>query len=139
MVKVIKACLGILIRDKQILITSRPEGKVMAGYWEFPGGKIEAGEDYTNALQRELFEELAIESDITQFEHLGTVEHQYPHGLAQLDVVLVTSWSGEITPCEKQLLHWHDLAHEVAVAPLLPTTVAVLDLLTTYLASSSHS
>lgn len=131
----IKACLGILIRDNRILITSRPEGKVMAGYWEFPGGKIELGETYKQALARELHEELGIHSEINALHHLGVVEHQYPHGLAQLDVVLVTNWSGQISSCEKQSLHWHTLNHEVMVSPLLPTTVAVLNLLTTYLAN----
>ena len=62
----VNVAVGVLIApDGRFLLTSRPEGKVFAGYWEFPGGKLEAGETVAEALKRELFEELGI--------HIGDV------------------------------------------------------------------
>lgn len=66
---------GIIVKDGKILIGQRPEGKPLAGYWEFPGGKIEAGETIEQCLKREIREELSVE--IAVGEHLTDV---YYHG-----------------------------------------------------------
>lgn len=131
MSKIIRACLGVLVDNKtnNILLTSRPEGKVLAGYWEFPGGKIEHGETVLEALSRELQEELGIKININNASIIGSVSHEYPHGLAVLDVVRIIDWSGNLQAMEKQDLFWHDLNCEVHVDPLLPTTIEILHLI----------
>lgn len=68
--KMIRVAAGIIIADHKVLISRRPEGKHLAGYWEFPGGKVEAGESDRDALARELFEELGIEV------HVGALAHE---------------------------------------------------------------
>lgn len=125
----INACLGVLIKNDKILITSRPEGKVMAGYWEFPGGKLEHGETYSDALLRELHEELGVLVTANNMQYLGEIKHQYTHGLAILSVVLIKNWSHEITPLEGQKIHWHKLGTSVLVSPLLPTTDEVINMI----------
>lgn len=128
---IIKVAMGILVDiDGKVLLTSRPEGKILAGYWEFPGGKIEANETPLLALQRELSEELGVTIDLEQTQFLGEVSHQYPHGLALLSVIRVNSWAGEITPLEGQDTYWYKLTDELEIAPLLPTATDVIQLLT---------
>lgn len=128
---IIKVAMGILVDSNgAVLLTSRPAGKVLAGYWEFPGGKIEQYETAIDALKRELQEELGVVIDVNQTQFLGEVSHQYPHGLAKLSVIRVDSWSGTITPLEGQETYWYNLSHELTVAPLLPTATDVIKLLT---------
>lgn len=128
---IINACLGILFNSdtNQVLLASRPEGKVLAGYWEFPGGKIEPGENAFQALQRELFEELGIKVSLSSMKQIGEIEHQYPHGLAKLALIVTKSWSGELLACEGQELFWSDLDVGNTVSPLLPTTAKIFELL----------
>lgn len=71
-------CAAVIIDQGRILLTRRPDGKKLGGYWEFPGGKVDPGESLTAALVRELREELAI--DIEVGRHLATVSHRYPWG-----------------------------------------------------------
>lgn len=128
---VINACLGIIRNPatQQVLLASRPAGKVLAGYWEFPGGKLEAGENAFQALQRELSEELGIWVELAAMKQIGDLEHQYPHGLAKLALIVIESWSGELTACEGQELYWSTLDLKTTVAPLLPTTAKIFELL----------
>lgn len=77
-----------IIQSGKILCTRRPEGKQLAGYWEFPGGKIEAGESPEEALHREIFEEL--ECAITIHEHVSTTEHVYEFGTIRLSIYTAT-------------------------------------------------
>lgn len=100
----IAAVAGVLRRDGAFLAVRRPEGKVMAGYWEFPGGKIEPGETPLEALRRELEEELGI-TDIAA-EFWRTVIHTYAHGRVTLHVFLVDAFRGEPAPLENQELVW---------------------------------
>ncbi|HET9679942.1 MAG TPA: Nudix family hydrolase, partial [Gammaproteobacteria bacterium] len=96
---------GILQKPSgEVLITSRPPGKPMAGYWEFPGGKIEPGETIEQAMQRELHEELAITFDSSR--PLITLNHRYVDKTVTLHVRLINTWSGEPSPQEQQAMAW---------------------------------
>jgi len=118
----VQVAVGVLIRGEAFLLTSRPEGKVYAGYWEFPGGKLEKGETVQAALQRELHEELGI--DIEDCIPWRTERFDYPHALVQLNFCQVTRWRGEIEMREGQSAAWQTLP--VTVQPVLPGTVPVL-------------
>ena len=118
----VQVAVGVLMRGDQFLLTSRPAGKVYAGYWEFPGGKLEAGEAVEAALRRELQEEIGI--DIEDCIPWRTERFDYPHALVQLNFCQVTRWRGEIDMREGQSASWQTLP--VKVSPVLPGTVPVL-------------
>ena len=119
----VDVAVGVLIDPNgRFLITSRPAGKVYAGHWEFPGGKVEAGESIEAALQRELQEELGI--TIGAAQAWKTTLHDYPHALVRLHFCKVFAWSGEFEMRESQQMAWQTLP--VALAPLLPGTLPVL-------------
>ena len=120
---VVDVAVGVLIRaDGDFLLTSRPAGKVYDGYWEFPGGKLEAGETVEQALRRELHEEIGITIDAA---HLWKVELvDYPHALVRLNFCKVFDWRGELHMREGQLYAWQRLP--VEVQPVLPGTLPVL-------------
>lgn len=114
---------GLLIRaDGSFLLTSRPTGKVYAGYWEFPGGKLEAGETVAQALRRELQEELGIE--VLDIQPWKSELVDYPHALVRLHFCKVNDWEGELQMRESQSSAWQQLP--VQVRPVLPGTVPVL-------------
>jgi len=120
----VDVAVGVLIdADGRFLLASRPEGKVYAGYWEFPGGKIEIGETVEQALRRELHEELGIEIGAAQRWQVECVD--YPHARVRLHFCKVFAWSGEPRPRERQQIDWQALP--VRVAPVLPGTLPVLD------------
>jgi 8-oxo-dGTP diphosphatase len=120
---VVDVAVGVLIRpDGDFLLTSRPVGKVYAGYWEFPGGKLEAGETVAQALARELHEELGITIDPAELWKVELVD--YPHALVRLNFCKVFGWSGDLQMREAQSFSWQQLP--VQVAPVLPGTVPVL-------------
>lgn len=112
----------LLLPDGLFLLTSRPEGKVYEGYWEFPGGKLEAGETVEQALRRELHEELGI--TIGPAELWKTQLVDYPHALVRLHFCKVRHWDGEMQMREAQSFAWQGLP--VSVKPVLPGTVPVL-------------
>ncbi len=117
---------GILLRtDRTMLLTSRPEGKPYAGYWEFPGGKLEAGESVEQALRRELQEELGI--TIAAAHPWKVTEHDYPHALVRLHWCKVFDWQGEFEMREGQRMAWQ--AWPPTVRPLLPGAFPVLEML----------
>ena len=119
----VHVAVGVLLReDGAFLLTSRPQGKVYAGYWEFPGGKLESGETVTQALRRELEEEIGITlQDCTLWK---TECIDYPHALVQLNFCKVTQWTGTLEMRESQAFAWQQLP--VTVKPVLPGTVPVL-------------
>lgn len=118
---------GVLTRrDGRVLLAERPAGKVMAGHWEFPGGKIESGEAAHEALARELHEELGI--DIDRASPWLTRTFHYPHATANLHLFRVTGWQGEPHGREAQRLSWQD-PHDVDIAPLLPANHDIMDAL----------
>jgi 8-oxo-dGTP diphosphatase len=121
--KVVDVAVGVLVRpDGAFLMTSRPEGKAYAGYWEFPGGKIEVGETVEQALRRELQEELGIEIGLAQPWKVEMVD--YPHALVRLHFCKVFDWAGMLQMREAQMFSWEQLP--VQVQPVLPGTVPVL-------------
>ena len=122
--QLVQVAVGVLIRsDDSFLLTSRPEGKAYAGYWEFPGGKLEVGETIAQALKRELQEEIGI--TIEDCMSWKTEQIDYPHALVQLNFCKVRRWSGELQMREAQLYAWQQLP--VAVKPVLPGTLPVLE------------
>ncbi|NNM63620.1 MAG: NUDIX domain-containing protein [Burkholderiales bacterium] len=119
----VPVAVGVLLRaDGRFLLASRPDGKPYAGYWEFPGGKIEPGETLLQALERELHEELAIHTLRARFWRSCVVN--YPHARVELQFCKVTHWQGELRPCEGQDTAWQHLP--VTVSPVLPGTIPVL-------------
>ncbi len=114
--------------DGEVLLAARPEGKVYAGYWEFPGGKVEAGESLQAALARELKEELGIEG--IRATRWITKVFTYPHATVRLNFFRVWDWDGEPHPHEGQTFAWLNLtsdnpAHH-SVEPLLPANFPIL-------------
>ena len=109
--------------DGAFLLARRPAGKVYAGYWEFPGGKIEAGEPAERAIARELHEELAL--DVERAYPWITRTYTYPHGEVRLQFFRVRAWRGEIHPKENQEIRWQSFSAPMA-APMLPANAPVL-------------
>lgn len=120
---IVEVAVGVLIAaDGGFLLTSRPPGKVYEGYWEFPGGKVEAGESVEQALGRELHEELGIVTGVAVRWKTELVD--YPHALVRLNFCKVFDWSGELQMREGQRAAWQRLP--VDVEPVLPGTLPVL-------------
>jgi 8-oxo-dGTP diphosphatase len=121
---VVEVAVGVLLRsDGAFLLTSRPAGKAYAGYWEFPGGKLEAGESVEQALRRELQEEIGVTIAAAEPWKVELVD--YPHALVRLHFCKVLHWSGDLQMREAQTFAWQQLP--VQVTPVLPGTVPVLD------------
>ena len=122
--KAVEVAVGVLVRaDGAFLLTSRPAGKAYAGYWEFPGGKLEAGETVEEALRRELEEEIGITIGAAVPWKVELVD--YPHALVRLNFCKVFEWTGDLQMREAQTFSWEQLP--VQVQPVLPGTVPVLD------------
>jgi 8-oxo-dGTP diphosphatase len=120
-----EVAVGILLQpDGCFLLTSRPEGKVYAGYWEFPGGKLETGETVAQALRRELHEELGITLELEDVLAWKTEVVDYPHALVRLNFCKVLRWQGELQMREGQSFTWAQLP--VQPAPVLPGAIPVL-------------
>jgi 8-oxo-dGTP diphosphatase len=118
----INVAVGILMQaNGDVLLGQRPEGKPYAGYWEFPGGKVEEGEAILDALKREFVEELGIQ--IISAEAWCCVEHVYPHAHVHLHFYIVKQWQGEPQSLEGQAFAWQG---KVQVEPLLPATIPLL-------------
>jgi len=113
----------ILRTDGAFLLACRPVGKVFAGYWEFPGGKVEPGEAHEHALARELHEELGI--DVVDAAPWITRVYAYPHATVRLHFFRVTDWRGEPHSKEAQDICWQRLDAPLA-APMLPANAPVL-------------
>jgi 8-oxo-dGTP diphosphatase len=114
---------GVLQRaDGQFLLAQRPPGKAYAGYWEFPGGKVEAGESTLATLQRELYEELGIHA--TEVYPWLRREFVYPHATVSLHFFRVRAWQGELSGREGQAFAWQTMTPDVS--PILPANTPIL-------------
>lgn len=120
----IEVAAAVILRpDGGFLLGQRPAGKVYAGWWEFPGGKIEPGEPPAAALARELYEELGIEAQCV-YPWITRV-YAYPHGTVRLWFYRVLEWAGEPMPREHQAIAWQRLG-DLWVEPMLPANAPVL-------------
>jgi len=117
-----------VIRDAQrrVLIAQRARHRHQGGLWEFPGGKIEAGESVATALARELREELAI--DVQACRPLLTLDHDYPDLAVRLEIREVMQFRGEPVACEGQVLVWAPLA-DLAGYPMPAPNAAIIAIL----------
>lgn len=121
--QVTDVAVGILVDGGgRYLLTTRPPGKVYAGYWEFPGGKLEAGETVAQALRRELQEEIGVTIGEVHLWREQVVD--YPHALVRLHFCMVRDWTGTLQMREGQTFAWSGVP--VALEPILPGTVPVL-------------
>jgi len=109
--------------DGRFLLAQRPAGKVYAGYWEFPGGKVEPGERAEEALARELHEELGV--DVDQAYPWLTRDYEYEHAAVRLRFFRVTRWRGELHGREHQRFAWQRVG-ALDVTPVLPANGPIL-------------
>jgi len=107
----------------RVLLAQRPAGKPYAGYWEFPGGKVEPGESLETALARELHEELGIV--VTRACRWITRVFDYPHATVRLNFFRVFEWQGTPHPHEGQIFSWQR-PDAVEVTPLLPANFPIV-------------
>ncbi len=122
--KAIRVAAGILIdADGRLLVTDRSRATTLQEFWEFPGGKLAAGESAADALCRELAEELGI--TIQAFEHFCSLEHDYPEMRVAIDFFLVRQWQGTPSGIEGQSLRWLNPS-EISPDLLLPADAPVL-------------
>src|SRR5680860_281605 len=129
---VIVAACALLDPEGAVLIAKRPEGRPLAGLWEFPGGKIEAGEEPEEALIREIREELGIDIAKSDLTPLIFASHAYPDFHLLMPVYLCRRWQGSVAAREGQELLWvrPDALHRYDMPPAdEPLKIALRDLL----------
>ena len=123
---ILVAALALIDEDGRVLLTQRPEGKPMAGLWEFPGGKIEPGETPEAALIREIREELGITLRAPCIAPLTFASHAYETFHLLMPLFVCRRWEGEIEPLEGQTIAWvraaklRDYPMPPADLPLIP-------------------
>lgn len=123
---VLVSAVALIDRDGRVLLAQRPEGKSMAGLWEFPGGKVESGETPEAALIRELREELGIDTWQSCLAPLTFASHNYPDFHLLMPLFACRKWEGIPTPQEGQTLEWahpkrlRDYPMPAADLPLIP-------------------
>ena len=103
---VLVSAVALIDRDGRVLLAQRPVGKCMAGLWEFPGGKVEAGETPEAALVRELYEELGIETRHSCLAPLTFASHSYEDFHLLMPLFACRRWNGIVQPKEGQSLKW---------------------------------
>jgi 8-oxo-dGTP diphosphatase len=115
-------------RDNRVLIAERPQGKSLAGLWEFPGGKLAPGETPEEALVRELKEELDIDVCLTCLAPFTFASHTYDRFHLMMPLYLCRNWDGEITPREGQRIKWVR-ASKLADYPMPPADLPLIPFL----------
>lgn len=130
---ILVSAIAMIDADKRVLLAQRPEGKSMAGLWEFPGGKVEAGELPEAALAREIKEELGVQICQPCSYPLTFVSHQYDDFHLLMLLYTCRKWEGIPTPQEGQTLCWKHV-HEILDLPMPPADVPLLAALRDFLA-----
>jgi len=103
---VLVAAIALIDIDNRVLIAQRPEGKAMAGLWEFPGGKVEAGETPEAALIREVKEELGVDTAESCLAPFAFASHTYDDFHLLMPLFICRQWEGDLQPHEHQALKW---------------------------------
>ena len=121
-------CSSAIIRNKknQILILSRKKKESFRDCWEFPGGKLNNGETYLEALVRELKEELNIKINIKEVVNYSFFKHQYRAFLLMMYVFEIKKWSGKVCNNENEKIEWVSIS-ELRGKKLLPANIKVVD------------
>jgi 8-oxo-dGTP diphosphatase len=125
-------CVALIDEDGRVLIAQRPEGKSLAGFWEFPGGKVEMNESPETALIRELHEELGINTWGSCLAPLTFASHKYDEFHLLMPLYVCRKWSGIVQARENQALKWLTPAQILKVKMLpadLPLVACLRDLL----------
>src|SRR5579864_2454482 len=125
---VLVAAVALVDTDGRVLLAERPAGKHLAGMWEFPGGKVQAGENPEAALIRELDEELGIDVEASCLAPFTFASHAYPEFHLLMPLYVCRKWRGIVTPREGQRLKWVRAAH-LADYPLPPADKPLVALL----------
>jgi 8-oxo-dGTP diphosphatase len=129
---VLVAACALIDSDRRILIAQRPEGKSMAGLWEFPGGKVEEGERPEQTVIREMKEELGVVIEEACLSPFIFASHAYPEFHLLMPLYLCRRWNGIVIPLEGQRTAWvriKDLGHESSRYPMPPADMPLIPLL----------
>jgi 8-oxo-dGTP diphosphatase len=118
-------CAALIDKDGRVLINLRPKGKVMAGFWEFPGGKVEPHETPENALIRELEEELGINTWNSCLAPLTFASHKYKEFHLLMPLYVCRKWEGIIKPRENQELKWY-YPNQLMNVKMLPADIPLI-------------
>lgn len=129
---VLVSAVALIDVDGRILLTQRPEGKSMAGLWEFPGGKVEPGETPEVALIRELQEELGINTWASCLAPLTFASHSYPDFHLLMPLFACRKWEGIVQGCEGQALKWVRAA-DLRSHPMPPADIPLISILRDWL------
>ncbi len=132
MILTLVSAVALIDRDGRVLLARRPEGKAMAGLWEFPGGKVEAGETPEAALIRELSEELGIETQESCLAPLGFASHAYPEFHLLMPLYACRKWEGMVLPREGQALRWVGV-RDLSRYPMPPADLPLIPILRDWL------
>ena len=118
-------CAALIDKDGRVLVNLRPKGKVMAGFWEFPGGKVEPHETPENALIRELEEELGINTWNSCLAPLTFASHRYKEFHLLMPLYVCRKWVGIIKPKENQELKWY-YPNQLMNVKMLPADIPLI-------------
>lgn len=125
---ILVSAVALIDPDGRVLLAQRPEGKSMAGLWEFPGGKVEVGETPEAALIRELQEELGIDTWTSCLAPLTFASHSYEDFHLLMPLFACRKWNGIVQPREGQVLKWVR-ANELRNYPMPPADIPLIAML----------
>jgi 8-oxo-dGTP diphosphatase len=129
---ILVSAVALIDPDGRVLLAQRPEGKSMAGLWEFPGGKVEAGETPEDALVRELHEELGIETWSSCLAPLTFASHTYDDFHLLMPLFACRKWDGIVQGKEGQKLAWVQ-AKDLKEYPMPPADIPIIPILRDWL------
>ena len=132
MKSVLVSAVALVDKDSRVLMAQRPEGKSMAGLWEFPGGKVENGETPEQALIRELQEELAVDTVESCLAPFTFASHTYDDFHLLMPLYVCRKWTGTVTPMEGQQIKWV-MPMQLRDYPMPPADKPLIAMLRDYL------